>query len=69
MSRPVKFFTKPTPRQLDVLIGLKAGLSNKEIAKELNISPRVVKHHVEQLMQKARVRSRKAFCTSFHGRI
>jgi DNA-binding NarL/FixJ family response regulator len=45
-------------RETEVLEGLKAGLTNKEIANKLNISERTVKFHVSNLLGKFKVDSR-----------
>jgi DNA-binding NarL/FixJ family response regulator len=47
-----------TPREVDVAWCIRAGLSNEEIAGELNISVSTVKTHVHNLLLKFRVRSR-----------
>jgi DNA-binding CsgD family transcriptional regulator len=47
-----------TPRELDVLILLAEGKSNKEIAEALVISPNTVRHHVHQLLHKLNCSSR-----------
>lgn len=47
-----------TPRQTQILQGLVAGLSNKEIARELDIIEGTVKAHVRSLMSKLGVRNR-----------
>jgi pimeloyl-ACP methyl ester carboxylesterase/DNA-binding CsgD family transcriptional regulator len=39
-----------TPRQLDVLRGIARGLTDKEIAKELSLSPRTVEMHVARTL-------------------
>lgn len=41
-----------TPRQAQVLSGLRRRLQNKEIANELNVSVRTVKHHIGSLLAK-----------------
>lgn len=41
-----------TPRELDVLRGIAAGRSNKEIAAALGMSEATVKLHVTHLLQK-----------------
>lgn len=41
-----------SPRELDVLHGVSNGLSNKEIARELHISPRTVEIHRANMMKK-----------------
>lgn len=47
-----------TSRQLDVLALLLDGKSNKEIARDLSISPETVKIHVRDLMKKSGVGNR-----------
>lgn len=47
-----------TPRELDVLNAIGAGLTNKHIARRLNISLHTVKFHIESLFRKLRVRTR-----------
>ena len=47
-----------TERELEVLMVLPEGLSNKEIAQRLYLSPKTVEKHVASLMNKLAVRSR-----------
>jgi DNA-binding NarL/FixJ family response regulator len=47
---------KVTPRDQDVLNLLVHGCSNKEIAGQLNISPRTVKQHLRTLFLRAGIR-------------
>jgi DNA-binding NarL/FixJ family response regulator len=47
-----------TPRELDVLSAVSEGLTNKEIARRLDISQHTVKFHLESLMRKLGVSSR-----------
>jgi DNA-binding CsgD family transcriptional regulator/tetratricopeptide (TPR) repeat protein len=47
-----------TPRQVDVLALLVAGLSNRDIAARLTLSTKTVDHHVHALLQKLGVSSR-----------
>jgi HD-GYP domain-containing protein (c-di-GMP phosphodiesterase class II) len=47
-----------TPREVDVLRLLATGLSNKEIAQRLVITPKTVGNHVERIYAKIDVRSR-----------
>ena len=47
-----------TPREEQVLELLGRGLSNKEIAKAIGVSPETVKDHVERVYQKLEVRDR-----------
>jgi len=58
-----------TPRELEVLRLLARGLTNKESAKELEISPRTVGHHVESIYTKigASTRAAAALFAVEHG--
>lgn len=47
-----------SPRELEVLEQLAAGLSNKEIADKLHVSPHTVKTHVAKLYEKLDARRR-----------
>lgn len=47
-----------TPRELEVLAALTEGLTNKAIARRLNISLHTVKFHVESLFRKLGARTR-----------
>lgn len=47
-----------SPRELTVLKALAAGRSDKEIARELNLSPHTVKTHVRRLFEKLQARRR-----------
>ncbi|MBC2776529.1 response regulator transcription factor [Parasphingopyxis marina] len=47
-----------SPRECEVLSQLSAGLSNKEIARALGISPNTVKTHVARLFEKLSVERR-----------
>jgi DNA-binding NarL/FixJ family response regulator len=47
-----------TPRELEVLSAVSNGLTNKEIARALDISRHTVKFHLESLMRKLQVSSR-----------
>jgi DNA-binding NarL/FixJ family response regulator len=46
-----------TGREQEVLIGISRGLSNKEIACQLNIGTRTVETHRERLMRKLNINS------------
>jgi DNA-binding CsgD family transcriptional regulator len=41
-----------TPREVEVLVALSDGLSNKEAARRLGLSPHTIKFHVEALFRK-----------------
>lgn len=47
-----------TPREIEVLTALGNGLSNKETARRLGVSPHTVKFHVESLFRKLGASSR-----------
>jgi DNA-binding CsgD family transcriptional regulator len=47
-----------TPREIEVLTALGNGLSNKETARRLGISPHTVKFHIESLFRKLGASSR-----------
>jgi two-component system, NarL family, nitrate/nitrite response regulator NarL len=49
---------KLTTRELEVLRGLSRGLSNKEIARQLSISPETVKDYLENVYRKLEVPDR-----------
>jgi DNA-binding CsgD family transcriptional regulator/tetratricopeptide (TPR) repeat protein len=49
-----------TPRQVDILGLLVAGLSNAEIAARLHISPKTADHHVSAVLARLNVHSREA---------
>ena len=47
-----------SPRELQVLTGLCAGHANKEIARDLELSEKTIKHYVTNILQKLQVRNR-----------
>ncbi|WP_089153554.1 response regulator [Paenibacillus tuaregi] len=47
-----------TLREKEILNGVAAGLTNKEIAEELNISEHTVKNHLKNILQKLQVQNR-----------
>jgi DNA-binding CsgD family transcriptional regulator len=47
-----------TPREMEILDALSQGLTNKAIARKLDISLHTVKFHIESLYRKLQVRSR-----------
>ena len=60
ISASTSQFSGLTPRQLDVLRGIAQGHSNKQIAKDLGISPFTVRIHVSALLRELRVETRTA---------
>ncbi len=59
-TRSVSQFSGLTPRQVDVLLGIAQGHSNKQIAKDLGISPFTVRIHVSALLRELNVETRTA---------
>jgi two-component system NarL family response regulator len=49
---------KLSDRELEVLRGVATGLSNEEIAQQLDISPAAVRNHVGNILVKLQLRSR-----------
>ncbi|MEM9531343.1 MAG: response regulator transcription factor [Pseudomonadota bacterium] len=47
-----------TPREQEVLVLLAQGLTNKQIARELDLSPNTIKTHVARLFEKLEVERR-----------
>jgi DNA-binding NarL/FixJ family response regulator len=47
-----------TARESEVLDGIARGFTNREIADQLHLSEKTVKHYVTLVLQKLRVRSR-----------
>lgn len=47
-----------TPRQLEVLVLMAAGLHNSEIAERLSTTPKTIEHHVSDVLAKLAARSR-----------
>lgn len=60
VSASTSQFSGLTPRQLDVLRGIAQGHSNKQIAKDLGISPFTVRIHVSALLRELKVETRTA---------
>lgn len=58
MNRGPTRETSLTTREEDILGLIREGLSNKEIASRLSITPNTVKNHVHHLLEKLKVRSR-----------
>ena len=58
-----------TPRQAEVLRLLERGLSTKQIARELHLSPETVRNHVRHLLRALGVNSRlEAVAAARHSR-
>lgn len=57
-TAPGEEFSFLTEREIDILGALKAGESNKEIARTLNLAPETVKWHLKNVMRKLRAASR-----------
>ena len=49
-----------TPREAEVLAGIARGLSNKEIALKLDVSPRTIDNHTSNLFKKIGAQGRTA---------
>lgn len=58
ISSPVKKSLDLTARESEILQLVAQGLPNKEIAAELNLAEKTIKHHMTSLMRKLGVRSR-----------
>ncbi|MDT8910131.1 LuxR C-terminal-related transcriptional regulator [Amycolatopsis sp. PS_44_ISF1] len=51
-----------SPREREVATLAGGGMTNRDIARTLHLSPRTVEHHIARAMQKTGVPSRKALC-------
>jgi LuxR family transcriptional regulator, maltose regulon positive regulatory protein len=59
MDPPASDLTTPlSPRELEVLVRMAAGDSNKQIARALDLSPHTVKRHVANILDKLGLASR-----------
>ena len=67
-GRPVRDVAGLTPRELEVLGLVAAGLTNRAIAAELGISVRTVDRHVTNILARLGVASRTAAATAGHER-
>lgn len=59
-KRPRELPAGLTDRELEVLLALAAGKTNKEIAETLGISAKTVGHHVQHIFDKTGARTRTA---------
>jgi DNA-binding NarL/FixJ family response regulator len=50
---------KLTPREMEVMLGLRDGKSNKEIADQLFLSENTIKYHVHSLLEKLNLKNRR----------
>jgi two-component system nitrate/nitrite response regulator NarL len=57
-KKPTSPLEELTPREREILEGLAAGLSNKEIGEQLFLSEKTVKHYMTNILQKLQVRNR-----------
>lgn len=57
-AAPGEAFSFLTEREIEILSALKAGESNKEIARTLRLAPETVKWHLKNIMRKLRAGSR-----------
>jgi two-component system, NarL family, nitrate/nitrite response regulator NarL len=57
-KEPDSLINELTERERDILEGLAAGLSNKEIGQKLFLSEKTVKHYMTNILQKLQVRNR-----------
>jgi DNA-binding NarL/FixJ family response regulator len=57
-KQPASPLDELTPREREILEGLAAGLSNKEIGEQLFLSEKTVKHYMTNILQKLQVRNR-----------
>jgi two-component system nitrate/nitrite response regulator NarL len=56
--QPADPFAELTERERQILEGVAAGLSNKEIGQQLYLSEKTVKHYMTNILQKLQVRNR-----------
>ncbi|PYE56331.1 LuxR C-terminal-related transcriptional regulator [Deinococcus yavapaiensis] len=57
-TRPTSPLDELTPRERQILEGVAAGRSNKEIARDLDLTEKTVKHYMTNVLQKLQVRNR-----------
>ncbi|WP_183678495.1 MULTISPECIES: response regulator [unclassified Janthinobacterium] len=57
-AAPEEYYDKLTPREREAMACLARGLSNKEIARELDVAESTVKIHVQNILKKLKLSSR-----------
>src|SRR5262245_31096444 len=57
-SPPKRSYSRLTPREQQILACVARALTNKEVARELKISEKTVKHYMTVIMEKLQVRNR-----------
>lgn len=55
-----------TPREQELIVLIRRGLQNKEIAKELNICESTVHAHITNIMRKCKLHNRTQIAVTFH---
>jgi DNA-binding NarL/FixJ family response regulator len=63
----LKSAVKMTTREMDVIVHIAAGQSNKEIASKLNIAVYTVKSHVHNILEKLALHTRLELATFAHS--
>jgi DNA-binding NarL/FixJ family response regulator len=63
---PATIVVRMSKREREVIAQIAEGLSNKEIAAELNIATHTVKSHVHNIMEKLALHSRLQIATLAH---
>ncbi|MDO6476895.1 response regulator transcription factor [Alteromonas sp. 1_MG-2023] len=58
MTQLLKRFRELTPKQIQVLSFLRAGLMNKQIAHEMNVTEATIKAHISAILRKLEINTR-----------
>lgn len=58
MTKLLKRFRELTPKQIQVLSYLRAGLMNKQIAHEMNVTEATIKAHISAILRKLEINTR-----------
>ena len=58
MAQLLKRFRELTPKQIQVLSFLRAGLMNKQIAHEMNVTEATIKAHISAILRKLEINTR-----------